>query len=226
MKKRISFYATVVIGIFSLQSCVSNYVVSTPVPYQNNRAKVVSTPNSANVSFASIKNELTVKDDAQNSYEVEVVKADDLKKMVALEAELKKNLTIDGILSEANSYLGTRYKMGGMTRSGIDCSAFVLSVFNQAAGIQLPRVAAAQANEGERVERSQLEKGDLLFFHTKGRRVSHVGIVHEVTPEGEIKFIHASSSKGVTVSSLNERYWAGKYRFAKRILKNNNEEVN
>lgn len=225
MKKRISLYAAAVIGIFSLQSCVSNYVVSTPTTYQNNKTQFASITPNTNADFASIKNELTVKDEAQNSYNVEVVKATDLKKMAALEAELKKNLTIDGILSEANSYLGTRYRMGGMTRSGIDCSAFVLSVFNQAAGIQLPRVAAAQAHEGERVERSQLEKGDLLFFHTKGSRVSHVGIVHEVTPEGEIKFIHASSSKGVTVSSLNEKYWAGKYRFAKRILKHN-EEVN
>jgi lipoprotein Spr len=68
------------------------------------------------------------------------------------------------------------------------------------------------------VERANIEKGDLLFFNTSGSRISHVGIVHDITPEGEIKFIHASTSKGVIVSSLNERYWGARYRFAKRIL--------
>ena len=132
----------------------------------------------------------------------------------------KKSSTIDGILSEANTYIGTPYRFGGMTRSGIDCSAFVLSVYGSATGINLPRISSAQAQEGERVEREQLEKGDLLFFQTRGSRISHVGIVQEITPEGEIKFIHASTSKGVTISSLNEKYWGLRFRFAKRILTN------
>ncbi len=108
--------------------------------------------------------------------------------------------TIDDILSEANTYLGTPYRFGGSTRSGIDCSAFVLNVYE------------------ERVERQQLQKGDLVFF-AHSRRISHVGIVQEVTPNGEIKFIHAATSRGVMVSSLNDSYWGPKYRFAKRILK-------
>ena len=132
----------------------------------------------------------------------------------------KKSSTIDDILSEANTYIGTPYRFGGMTRSGIDCSAFVLSVYGSVTGINLPRISSAQAQEGERVEREQLEKGDLLFFQTRGSRISHVGIVQEITPEGESKFIHASTSKGVTISSLNEKYWGLRFRFAKRILTN------
>ena len=121
-------------------------------------------------------------------------------------------------LKEAETYLGTPYRFGGSTRSGIDCSAFVLNVYEETTGLELPRVAAEQAELGERVERQQLQKGDLVFF-AHSRRISHVGIVQEVTPEGEIKFIHAATSRGVMISSLNDSYWGPKFRFAKRILK-------
>ena len=150
--------------------------------------------------------------------EVKIVKEDNSKILASIEKELKKSNTIDQILNEASTYIGTPYRFGGMTRSGIDCSAFVLSVFGSTTGISLPRVAAAQAQEGERIEKHNLEKGDLLFFQTRGSRISHVGIVQDITPEGEIKFIHASTLKGVTISSLNEKYWGARYRFAKRIL--------
>ena len=85
-------------------------------------------------------------------------------------------------------------------------------------GLELPRVAAEQAELGEKVELEELQKGDLVFF-AHGRRISHVGIVQEVTADGEIKFIHAATSKGVMISSLNDSYWGPKYRFAKRVLK-------
>ena len=125
---------------------------------------------------------------------------------------------IDDILTEAESYLGTPYRYGGMTRNGIDCSAFVLSVFGAVAGVNLPRVAASQAQEGEKIEKGNLEKGDLVFFsHGKGR-ISHVGIVESVTADGDIKFIHAATSKGVMISSLADSYWGPKFRFAKRVL--------
>ena len=91
--------------------------------------------------------------------------------------------TFDDILSEANTYLGTPYRFGGSTRSGIDCSAFVLNVYEESTGLELPRVAAEQAELGERVERQQLQKGDLVFF-AHNRRISHVGIVQEVTQIG------------------------------------------
>ena len=105
-----------------------------------------------------------------------------------------------------------------MTRSGIDCSAFVLSVFGSVAGMNLPRVAASQAQEGEKIEKENLQKGDLVFFsHGKGR-ISHVGIVENVSEDGQVKFIHAATSKGVMISSLTDSYWGPKFRFAKRVL--------
>lgn len=123
---------------------------------------------------------------------------------------------VDDILKEAYSYLGTPYRYGGMSRSGIDCSAFVLSVFSATAGINLPRVAASQAKEGVSVDNESLQKGDLLFF-SHGRGIAHVGIVESVE-NGEVKFIHAASSKGVSVSSLDSSYWGPRFRFAKRII--------
>lgn len=209
--KRILSYSFIT-GIFlSLQSCVSNYAVAIPQSVPNYPTEDVKL---AKINTTRMANRKAIKPF--------VVKADDTEILAAIEKETKKTNTIDGILNEASSYLGTPYRLGGMSRRGIDCSAFVLSVFDSV-GINLPRVSSAQAQEGERVERGDIEKGDLLFFQTIGRRISHVGIVQEVTPEGEIKFIHASSSKGVTISSLNERYWGARYRFAKRVITDTEE---
>ena len=88
--------------------------------------------------------------------------------------------------------------------------------------MNLPRVAAQQSKEGDSVEKAELQKGDLVFFSHRGGRISHVGIVEEVTAEGEIKFIHAATSKGVMVSSLDDNYWGPKFKFAKRVIKENN----
>ena len=125
---------------------------------------------------------------------------------------------INNILNQAYSFLGTPYRMGGNSRAGIDCSAFIINAFQGQAPLDLPRVSAGQAALGETVERSEVRRGDLLFFQTRGRRVSHVGIVDEVDVDGKIKFIHASSSRGVTISSLNEAYWQNKFSFARRLI--------
>lgn len=205
---RVLFYSFIVVVLFSLQSCVSNYAVTVPVTKPN--LDIEETKIASKAKIGKIKKE-EVK-------EAIVVKSDNSAILATIENEIKNSNTIDNILKEASTYLGTPYRMGGMTRSGIDCSAFVLSVFGSVAGINLPRVSSDQAQQGETVEKSNLEKGDLLFFQTVGRRISHVGIVQDITPEGEIKFIHASTSKGVIVSSLNERYWGARYKFAKRVL--------
>ena len=216
MKKRILFYCTAVFTTFSMQSCVSNYVVSTPVSYANEYK--------SNAKLASIDNKklAVAKDQLLSSFKNEQMAAAKSLETIAKNEEISKAVRfskkIDDILTEAETYLGTPYRYGGMTRRGIDCSAFVLSVFGATAGMNLPRVAASQAQEGEKVEKSDLQKGDLVFFsHGKGR-ISHVGIVESVSVEGDIKFIHAATSKGVMISSLADSYWGPRYRFAKRVL--------
>lgn len=215
MKKRVLVYFLFVATFFSLQSCVSNYVVSNNQTYKTD------------AKFASVNlTPITKKSDNQGQRVLaSIANANDYIKRSAIENAIKHSNTIDNILSEAESYLGTPYRYGGTSRSGIDCSAFVLSVFGVAAGMNLPRVAAQQSQEGDSVEKAELQKGDLVFFSHGGRRISHVGIVEEVTAEGEVKFIHAATSKGVMVSSLEDNYWGPKFKFAKRVIKENNLAV-
>lgn len=215
MKKRVLVYFLFVATFFSLQSCVSNYVVSNNQTYKTD------------AKFASIDlKPITKKSDNQGQRVLaSISNANDYIKRSAIENAIKHSTTIDNILSEAESYLGTPYRYGGTSRSGIDCSAFVLSVFGVAAGMNLPRVAAQQSQEGDSVEKAELKKGDLVFFSHGGRRISHVGIVEEVTEEGQVKFIHAATSRGVMVSSLDDNYWGPKFKFAKRVIKENNLTV-
>ncbi|MBV7440307.1 C40 family peptidase [Weeksellaceae bacterium TAE3-ERU29] len=127
------------------------------------------------------------------------------------------DLTINKLIQEAESYIGTPYRLGGTSRSGIDCSAFMQRIY-EIEGIDLPRVSRSQASIGIPVSRGELQRGDLIFFSTTSRsRVTHVGMVYDVTDDGQVSFIHASSSRGVVVSSLEESYWAKRFRVARRI---------
>lgn len=122
------------------------------------------------------------------------------------------------ILKDAERYLGTPYKFGGNTSSGFDCSGFTVKVFKEN-DLNLPRRSSDQAEAGKKIDIKEVKPGDLLFFATAGgSRVSHVGIVHDIGNDGEVKFIHASTSKGVIISSLNEKYWNKAYLHAQRIL--------
>lgn len=107
---------------------------------------------------------------------------------------------------------GTPYRLGGNSKQGIDCSAFVQNVYRASFNITLPRTTEVQAQQGYLVYRDQLQVGDLLFFKT-GWRTRHVGIYI-----GNEAFIHASTSQGVISSSLKNVYWKQKYWQAKRIL--------
>lgn len=217
MKKRFLFYLVAAFATISLQSCVTNYVVSAPTLYPK--------AYKSNAKLTSIDSKKIEKDKKEllSSFKENpiaiVANVNSALKNQEIANAIRHSRTIDGILSIAESYLGTPYKYGGMTRNGIDCSAFVLSVFGAAVGLNLPRVAASQATEGEAVSKDDLQKGDLVFFSHGRGRISHVGIVEEVTADGDVKFIHAATSKGVMISSLfNDNYWTPKFRFAKRII--------
>lgn len=105
-------------------------------------------------------------------------------------------------------WYGTRYRMGGNSRSGIDCSAFVQTLYDQVFGTSLLRTACEQFSSCvNRVENlADLQEGDLVFFKIKGKRISHVGVYL-----ANNYFVHASSSQGVMISSLNESYWSRYY---------------
>ncbi|WP_042011092.1 C40 family peptidase [Aeromonas fluvialis] len=106
---------------------------------------------------------------------------------------------------------GVPYRMGGTNRAGLDCSAFTQLAYNQVLGFNLPRTTESQASIGKPVDRYRLQHGDLVFFKT-GWRQYHVGVY---TGAGE--FIHASTSKGVIRSSLDNVYWNSRYWQARRV---------
>ena len=216
MKKSVLSYLVATLVAFSLQSCVTNYVVSAPT------SSINEYKSGAKLASLDQKNLKVAKGQLINSFKEENLAAARNLENSLKNAEITKTIKftqkIDAILTEAESYLGTPYRYGGMTRSGIDCSAFVLSVFGAVAGVNLPRVAASQAQEGEKIDKENLQKGDLVFFSHGRGRISHVGIVESVTAEGDIKFIHAATSRGVMVSSLADSYWGPKFRFAKRVM--------
>ncbi len=123
----------------------------------------------------------------------------------------------DFLIAKASENLGTRYRSGGTTNAGFDCSGLMHTTFKNI-DMTLPRSSYDMAKYGQRIDKSQAQKGDLIFFATFGRgRVSHVGMVTEVLDD-EIKFIHSSTQSGVMVSSTKEPYYARSFVQVNRVL--------
>lgn len=118
------------------------------------------------------------------------------------------------VRAEYDRWKGTPHVLGGNSRRGMDCSAFVRRVFTDAFDIRLPRTTESQVTRGRRISRDDLQPGDLVFFRPAKTR--HVGIYLN-----DGKFAHASSSEGVTISSLDLEYWRDAYWMSRRILSGN-----
>lgn len=121
------------------------------------------------------------------------------------------------VIAQLNDQLGqwrgAPYRYGGMSRRGVDCSGFVYLTFRDRFNLQLPRTTAAQTDIGTRIDKAQLLPGDLVFFKTgSGENGLHVGIY-----DTDNQFIHASTSQGVTRSSLDNVYWRKVFWQARRI---------
>ena len=132
----------------------------------------------------------------------------------------KSTVTIENeralrVIEAARAYTGTPYRWGGTTRAGMDCSGLLVTAF-QSCGMQLPRTSAEQSETGRLVSIYQVVPGDLVFFATQGRRISHVGMVTEVRGKNDIQFIHASSSLGVIESNLFADYYRKSFVKARR----------
>ncbi len=134
---------------------------------------------------------------------------------------IKMDIEVEKLMNTAlydfiDYWWGTPYKLGGATKKGIDCSAFTQLLLSSIYDIKIPRTAYAQKTTVQPVEPEDLREGDLIFFNTRGRGISHVGIyLHDN------KFVHAASSRGVMISSLTENYWTKRYAGAGRATQDN-----
>jgi cell wall-associated NlpC family hydrolase len=119
------------------------------------------------------------------------------------------------LVAKGKQYLGVPYKFGAPAnvKYAFDCSSFTQYVF-KLAGISLPRSSSAQASVGKKVIKSNLSVGDLVFFKTNGRGISHVAIY-----AGNNKILHSSSSKGVTIADMSTSYWKKAFVTARRVVK-------
>ncbi len=115
------------------------------------------------------------------------------------------------LIKEYHQWKGTPYRLGGQSKSGVDCSALVQQVFNSSLSKKIPRTTKQQVSTGSYVKRKHLEVGDLVFFKTSWK-VRHVGIYI-----GNGEFFHASTSRGVMISRLDNVYWQDKYWQARRL---------
>ncbi len=126
----------------------------------------------------------------------------------------------DKIIWSAFKYRGVKYRYGGTSMNGIDCSALVMNAFKER-GISLPRSSHGMSKEGYKISLDQAQRGDLIFFYTnprRPRRVSHVGLVTHVLDNGVVQFIHASTKRGVILNKMNENYYKKNFAFVKRVL--------
>ncbi|MBI1344203.1 MAG: hypothetical protein GC171_14860 [Terrimonas sp.] len=150
---------------------------------------------------------------ASNTPSVELAKPLQFKYALLLNTEVEevKNLKI---YEYVDDWYGTRYCMGGTTKSCIDCSAFVQAFFAAIYSVAVPRTAREQYKASRKISQTEIKEGDLLFFNTRGG-ISHVGIYLQNN-----KFVHASTSGGVMISDMFESYWVKKLVGVGRINTN------
>jgi lipoprotein Spr len=145
-----------------------------------------------------------------NFQSIEYIPSYTFRYAILLDLEVEK-LTNRRLVEYINQWWGVPYRVGGNSMDGIDCSAFVKGLASDAFKIDLPRTSREQADFCKKIEVSELQEGDLVFFST-GRSISHVGLYISNN-----KFVHASTSMGVIISDLNEPYWSRRFVKAGRM---------
>jgi hypothetical protein len=123
--------------------------------------------------------------------------------------------SMKNFFSDVKQFFGIRYRFGGQTPAGFDCSGFVRFMYDRVFSTKLPRTSIEMSTIGKKVERSELKPGDLVFFQTRGNRISHVGIF-----VGNDTFVHSSVSKGITEDKLQQNYYDKRFAGAVRVLEN------
>jgi cell wall-associated NlpC family hydrolase len=166
------------------------------------------------VNKTSSGKQLTLGNNSYLNRSASVEKASELQLKYAILLNTEVELLHDnGLLQYIDEWYGTRYRYGGTTKSGVDCSAFVQAIYLSAFAVSLPRTARDQYRNSRIISTTEIKTGDLVFFNTTGG-ISHVGIYLQNN-----KFVHASTSQGVTISDMFDPYYLKRFIGIGRIQK-------
>jgi murein DD-endopeptidase / murein LD-carboxypeptidase len=180
-------------------------IESEPLPVTSSDPKAAF---SKSLFTSNKKSETPVSNTA--SFSIEEANTLQFKYALLLDTEVEQVVSLD-LLKTIDEWMGTRYRYGGSTKDGIDCSALMQTLYQSVYGITLPRTAREQYQFSEKISRTEIREGDLIFFNTIGG-VSHVGMYLQNN-----KFLHASSGGGVMISDMYEDYWMRKFIGVGRI---------
>ncbi len=129
-----------------------------------------------------------------------------------------RSTKLQKLLNVAKSYLGTPYRTGGTTKSGMDCSGYTMTCFKEALSVSIPRVSRDQTTAGTAIAYADIQAGDLMFFATgTPGRINHVGIASRIE-NGVVYFLHASSSRGIMETNMSLDYWKKAYMTARNVF--------
>ncbi|MFP4460183.1 MAG: excinuclease ABC subunit UvrC [Candidatus Zixiibacteriota bacterium] len=232
--KQISeFFAIIIIAFLSFFNCASSprYFADEFDPYNRNQEQRVQRAESKDEEKKDIK-KAKKKEDKEKSEDLEYtenrpyIEEPPAEKPKSKESPTSpkeeksdsksktaytSNANTDRMLGTINYYLGTPYIYGGESSLGMDCSGFVMTVYDEALERELPRTVSQMIGRGNKISKNRMEMGDLIFFKMESSRADHVGIYI-----GSGKFAHASESRGVTISKLND-YYSKRVVMARRI---------
>ncbi len=180
-------------------------VVTTKHPMSPAMPSVIKRKRERDVYNSSVKT-------VSNSGDIEKADWLQLKYAIVLDATVE-TLTNVNLLKLIDDWFGIDYCIGGTSKNCIDCSGFSHVIMQEVYNVNVPRTAQDQFNESQKIKLEDLSEGDLVFFHTGGRDISHVGVYLQNN-----KFVHSATSGGVMVSDLNDSYWKARFKGAGRYL--------
>lgn len=202
----VAFFCSIFTGIFTSANAQPSLGFINGVDFRN---EMVSSPEIISTALSPVSSLFSLSKPII-SFATEKCSKMQFKYALLLNKEVESivNLSLFGFIDE---WWKTKYRFGGTSKKGIDCSAFTSLLMSCVYAVKLPRTAKQQYDATERLNKDELTEGDLVFFHTK-KGVSHVGAYL-----GDGYFVHASSSNGVTINNLDEEYFSKRYIAGGRV---------
>lgn len=177
------------------------------------------TPDSRHWSRQDIINYIESDPELRNA-NIEKVNFLQIKYSLMTDATVER-LNCINLLQDIDNWWGTPYIWGGMSRNGVDCSAFTQALLRDSYHVNVPRTAQEQYDNSVHINQEDLKTGDLVFFHTIGR--GHTSITHVGMYLINNKFVNSATRGGVMISDLNDPYWKNRFRGAGRVLGNKDQ---